>query len=360
MTEAEFAPALYEHHNVDAARHLFEVAASFDSQVIGETEILAQARDAYRAAAEASALGPVLRKVFDRAFFLAKELRGAGGLVCVGASISTAAVQLAAKIFEDLREHKVLILGAGEMAEGIAKTLKAAHVAEVLVASRTLAHAERLAGSIGAKCCRYDDLAELLPQADIVLVSTSAPHHILRPEHIERAAPLRHGRPLFIIDISVPRNVDPAVHGLRDTFVYDIDDLEEIAREGRRQREEIAERWRPRLDHEAQTLLNTLTEVSAHESARLLLRKADELRAAEMAELRAAVADNPALAAQVERSFERFQNRLLHAPLSVLKQSAREGDGASAAHWFSRLFHLHKQAPTPPAEKTPEAEKAKE
>lgn len=345
LAEAEFFRALYAWEGAEAVRHLFEVAASLDSQILGETEILGQVREAYRAAAETGAAGPVLRQVFERALALGKELRGADGLGGIQASVSSAGVELARKIFDDLRGARALVLGTGEMAQGIVRALRAAGVGDFLVASRTRERAEAFAKAEGGRCGPLEQLHEHLVASDIVLVSTAAPHFLISPAHIEKAQQQRHGRPLFIVDISVPRNVDPLVNERTDTFLYDIDDLEAVAGEGREQRERIAARWRPRLADEARSLLNELAEPLPGETARLLLAQANELRAAELEALRAAGALDAEALARIDRAFDRFQARLLHGALATLKSAARDGDGATAAQWVARLFRLH-AAPT--------------
>ena len=340
VQETEFAKALYVQRDAEAARHLFEVAASLDSQVLGETEIIGQVRDAYQAAAEVGAVGPVLRAVFERALFLAKELRGEGGMSGMQASVSSAAVQLAGKVFENLASSQVLVLGTGEMAAGIVRALKSHGVQEVVIASRTQERAAAFARAAGARCAPYEQLSEYLATSDIVLVSTAAPHYILTPEHICQAHERRHGRPLFIIDISVPRNADPAVNTRGDTFLYDIDDLEAVATDGRRQREQVAALWHPRLSEEARAVFHELASPAVGETARRLLSMAREMKETELAALRNGHADAETCA-QVERAFERFQNKLLHGALATLKEAARGGDGAQAAHWVARLFRLN-------------------
>ena len=341
----EFEGALYESRGAEAARHLFEVVASLDSQVLGETEILGQAREAYRVAAQAGAAGPVLRALFERAFFISKELRGDGGIGHGQASVSSAAVQLAGKIFEHLRGHQVLVVGTGEMAAGIVRALRAAGLEELLVTSRTAERAEAFAREEGGRSCRIEDLGELLKSVDIVLVSTAAPHFLIGAEHVRAAQPFRRGRPLFLIDISVPRNVEPGIQDLPDTFLYDIDDLEKVAGEGRKQREQVAERWRPRLVAEARMLLNELSAPLTGETARLLLEKVEQLKRAELDAMRADGTLAPAEAERLERALEHLLTRLLHGPLATLKEAAREGDGVAASQWVTRLFRLHAQEP---------------
>ncbi|MBI3829204.1 MAG: glutamyl-tRNA reductase [Planctomycetes bacterium] len=353
VNEAEFAGALYERRGAEAVEHLFEVAASLDSQILGETEILGQAREAYRIAAEAGAAGPVLRQIFERSFFLAKELRGEGGLSGVQASVSSAAVELAEKIFEDLRGARALVLGTGEMAQGIVRSLRAAGVSDLVVASRTLERAEAFAKAEGGRCAPFEKLPEHLAQADIVLVSTAAPHYILTAEHVERAQHARHGKPLFIIDISVPRNVEPEANKRTDTFLYDIDDLEAVAGEGREQREKIAGSWRPKLVEEARSILNELAEPLPGETARMLVAHVSEMRRAEIEALCSAGIGDAEAMERIERAFDRFQSKLLHGALATLKESARDGDGATAAQWVARLFRLH--APQPEGAVKPDA-----
>lgn len=340
VAAAELAQALYERHAAEAVRHLFEVAASIDSQILGETEIQAQTKEAYRAAAAAGAAGPLLRRLFERALFLAKEVRASGGIGAVQASISSAAVQLARKIFDDLKGHRVLVAGTGEMARGILRALRSAGVADVVVLSRTLERAEAFAQAEGGRCGKLEDLDTHLAASDIVLVSTAAPHYILRTEHMERAHAARHGRPLFVIDISVPRNVDPAIHKIADTFLYDIDDLEEVADEGRRQREEVARHWTPRLSQEAQSLLNEMRDPGPGETARDLVRMGDGLREAELERLRSAGQLDEAALRQVEQALQRMQGKLLHGALAALREAARAGDGAAAVQWANRFFRL--------------------
>jgi len=335
-----FQGALYEHRGDDAARHLFEVAASLDSQVLGETEVLSQTREAFRIASEAGAVGRCLQTLFDRAFHLARELRRAGGVGKGRASISSAAVKLAERIFDRLSEHATLVVGTGEMAAGIVKSLKSAGVTNFIVAGRSKERSEAFAQETGSRCGRLENLQEHLRTADIVLVSTAAPHYILTVDHLSRALDARHGRPVFLIDISVPRNIDPAAQDLPGVFLYDIDDLDAVAREGRKQREEAASRWRPRLAEEAKRLLVELSDDAPDQAAKRLLAQVSALRMAEVEQFKqSADADDPALS-KLEQALNRFQAKLLHGPLSALKEAAREGDGSAAAEWVERLFRL--------------------
>jgi glutamyl-tRNA reductase len=343
IAEKDFVSALYQWKGFDAARHIFEVAASLDSQILGETEILSQSREAYRVAAEHGACGPMLRGIFERSFFLAKELRTEGGIGRAQASVSSAAVALANKVFE-VKGRKVLVLGTGEMATGIVRALRSAGVGELFVASRTVERANEFAKREGGCACRMQDISEQLIVADIVLVSTAAPHYILGPDQIKPAMVKRRGRSMCVIDISVPRNVDPDVAKGSDVFLFDIDDLEDVARDGRREREAIAERWRPRLAEEARCILRELQEIGPRETARKLIEHANATRQEVLENARADGLDPKALA-KLERALERLQGRILHGPLETLKEASREGDGSDASAWVSRLFRLAAEKP---------------
>jgi len=342
LPEKEFGASLYEPRGVAAAQHVFEVTASLDSQVLGETEILAQAKEAYRVAAETGTCGRVLRRLFERSFFLSKELRAEGGIGRAQASVSSAAVALASKLF-DIQGRTVLVLGTGEMASGIVRALRVGGVAEVYVASRTEARAAEFAQREGGRPCPISKLAEYLALADIALVSAAAPNYVVGPTQAKAAATQRRGRALCIIDISVPRNVDPAVGEVEDVFLYDIDDLENVAKEGRREREQVAARWRPRLAEEARECLRELEDCGVQYTAQKLLEHFGAIRQDVLQQARAGGMDQEAFDS-LARALERLQGRILHHPLQTLKQAGREGDGAEAAAWISRLFRLELQA----------------
>lgn len=337
VPETEFASALYEHTGADAIRHLFEVASSLDSQILGETEILAQSKAAYSASAKFGACGRILRGVFERAFFLSKEVRGDGGISRSRASVSSAAVDLAKKLFE-LESRAVLVVGTGEMATGIVRALKAAGVSEIWVASRTESRAQEFAKQEGGKPCQMRHLEEYLTKVDIVLVSSAAPHYIIGPKEIQAVAPKRQNRTLCLIDISVPRNVDPAIHKLDDTFLYDIDDLEHVAKDGRMEREAVAVRWRPRLAEESREKLRVLSGSEPRDTAKKLLEHAEALRLDIARDLGRGL--DPKSAEALARALERLQGKLLHGPLDTLKQAARDGSGTDTATWVARLFKL--------------------
>lgn len=237
-----FSGHLYTHADEAAVRHIFRVASSLDSMVVGEPQVLGQVRHAYSLAVEAGTAGRVLHKLVHHALRVAKRVRTETGIAASAVSISFTAVELGRKIFGSLKGATVLLVGAGEMAELAAQHLAAAGAARVLVTNRTYETAQKLAVRFGGEAVEFDALDEHLAQADIVICSTGAREYIITPELAERARAARRNRPAFYIDISVPRNVDPAVAKIGNLFVFDVDDLEAVVASNIREREREAER----------------------------------------------------------------------------------------------------------------------
>src|SRR5215207_6290483 len=237
-----FSGHLYTHADEAAVRHVFRVASSLDSLVVGERQVLGQVRHAYSLAVEAGTAGRVLHKLIHQALHVAKRVRNETGIAASAVSISYTAVELGRKIFGSLKGATVLLVGAGEMAELAAQHLAGAGAARVLVTNRTYETAQKLALKFGGEAVEYGALEETLAQADIVICSTGAREYIITPEMAERARAARRNRPAFFIDISVPRNVDPAVAKLDNLFVFDVDDLEAVVASNVREREREAER----------------------------------------------------------------------------------------------------------------------
>src|SRR5690606_36132933 len=223
--ETALLSALYAHEGEEAARHLFAVAAGLRSLVLGEDQILGQVKEAYSLAAACGAAGPILSHLFQRAIHVGKRVRTETGLGRGAVSVSYAAVELARKIFGDLSGKRILLLGAGEMAELALKNLADHGSLRIWVANRTREHGEALARAFGGEAVAMEELEERLAAADIVLASTGAREPVLTRAMVQRAVRRRRGRPLFVIDIAVPRDVDPDVHALDGVFLYNIDDL---------------------------------------------------------------------------------------------------------------------------------------
>lgn len=220
---------LYHHDTPRSVRHLFRVASGLDSMVLGETEILGQVKNAYAAAAGAGATSRTLNRLFQHAFRVAKSVRTDTHITRGPTSVGAVAVELAGKIFGDLGHRRVMVLGAGDTSERVARSLVSRGVKTVIVSNRTFDRAAKLAEEIGGMAIHFDNWRNEFPDVDILVSSTGAPHHVLRREQLDPVMRLRSGRPLFIIDLAVPRDIEPSVNELNDVFLYDIDSLQQIA-----------------------------------------------------------------------------------------------------------------------------------
>jgi len=220
---------LYHHDTPRSIRHLFRVASGLDSMVLGETEILGQVKQAYAVAADAGATSRTLNRLFQNAFRVAKSVRTETRITRGATSVGAVAVELAGKIFGDLNHRRVMILGAGETSERTARSLVSRGVKTVIVSNRTFDRAAALAAEIGGMAIHFDHWQNEFPDVDILISSTAAPHPVVTRERLEPMMRQRAGRPLFIIDLAVPRDVEPSVNRLEGVFLYDIDSLQEIA-----------------------------------------------------------------------------------------------------------------------------------
>ena len=233
---------LYRHTNEEAVRHLFRVASSLDSMVVGEPQVLGQVRHAYALGVEAGTVGRVLNRLVHHTFRVAKRVRNETGIAANAVSISYMAVELGKKIFDSLKGCSVLLIGAGEMAELSARHLVNAGAARVTIANRTEETARQLANEFGAGTVRLDQIDQVLHEADVVICSTGAPDYVVTEARARKALGRRRNRPTCFIDISVPRNIDPAVSNIPNVFLFDIDDLESVISSNIREREREADR----------------------------------------------------------------------------------------------------------------------
>lgn len=232
--EVEF----FQHHREDAARHLFAVASGLDSMVLGETEIFGQIKDAYAAAHAAGTTARELNKLFQESFRVGKAVRNHTSIQRGSTSVGSVAVELAEKIFGDLRDSHVMLLGAGEMSRRCAQSLQSRGAKGIIVSNRSHERAVELAAEMNGRAISFEDWPAHTSQVDVIISSTAAPHTVIHPEQVVPALRRRRGRPLFIIDIAVPRDVDPRIHDLEGVYLYDIDALEALASETRQRREQ--------------------------------------------------------------------------------------------------------------------------
>lgn len=226
----------YQKDKSEAVTHLCRVVSGLDSMMLGETEIFGQVKTAYQAAHQAGATGGVLNRVFQRAFSIGKKVRTDTSIQEGSTSVGSVAVDLAEKIFGHLKDSEVMILGAGEISRVTAQSLVSRGAKSIIVSNRTFDRACDLAAEMGGRAVRFDDWAEVLPEVDVVISSTGSPHAIIRRADVEKARRARKFRPLFLIDIAVPRDIDPGVAEIPEVYLYDIDTLEHIAGEAKLRR----------------------------------------------------------------------------------------------------------------------------
>ena len=322
-------PHLYEHRDRDAVRHLFRVASSLDSMVVGEPQILGQVKEAFAVARAAGTVSGQLDHLLQSAFAAAKRIRSETQIGSNSVSIASVAVDLARKIFGSLNGRTVFLVGAGKMSELAARHLVQQGAGAILVSNRTQERAERMAEEFHGRVIPFDKLHDVASEADIVITSTGAPHPIFRREHGLGFLHRRRNRPMFFIDIAVPRDVDPAMNKLEGIFVYDIDDLQQVAAA------HMEERSRQAVD--AETLVDTEVErfhqrkltVNAAPAIVAMQQKAEEIRMGELQRMHASLGTLSAeQMAAVEALTRGMVNKFLHPHMQAIKRAAREGDSA--------------------------------
>jgi glutamyl-tRNA reductase len=259
-TDAELSPHLYIKEGAEAVRHLFNVSSGLDSMVIGETEITGQVKHAYQTAQEMRLTGRVTNRLFQTALQTAKAVRSETNIGRGATSVGSAAVELAEKIFDkDLSEKTVMIIGAGKMGEACVRHLAKKGARSVLVSNRSFDRAQGLAAEFGGRAIRFDECLNAMTEADIVVSSTGCPQMILNRDDVASIMPARRHRPLFLIDIAVPRDIDPAVQQLNDVYLYNIDDLDAIVRENVRMREQELAKCQAIVAERAAALIDKIT-----------------------------------------------------------------------------------------------------
>jgi glutamyl-tRNA reductase len=329
LDPALLAPHLYEHHDREAVAHLFRVAASLDSMVVGEPQILGQVKEAFATARASGTVGGELEHLLQCTFAAAKKVRSETEIGSNSVSIASVAVELARKIFGSLQGRTVFLVGAGKMSELAARHLVQQGAGAILVTNRTLERARKMAEVFSGQVIPFEQLHEAASQADIVISSTGAPHPIFRREHGQAFLQRRRNRPMFFIDIAVPRDVDPLMGKLEGIFVYDIDDLQAVAAA------HLSERSREAADaealiaveverfHQRQLIVNAAPAIVA------LQQQAEEIRQAELKRVQARLGSLSAeQIAAVEALTRGLVNKFLHPPMQALKQAARENDAA--------------------------------
>jgi glutamyl-tRNA reductase len=334
LPQEDFSSHLYSHKDDAAVRHVFRVASSLDSMVVGEPQVLGQVRHAYSLAVEAGTAGRVLNRLVHQAFHVAKRVRRETGIAASAVSISYTAVELGRKVFGDLKDRTVLIVGAGEMAELSAKHLVNAGVSRVLVTNRTESTARALASQFNGEARDFSHLAMHLAEADIVICSTGAKDYVITPQIAREALERRRNRPAFFIDISVPRNIDPEVGQIPNLFIFDIDDLESVIASNIREREREAERAELIVESEVMQFQQSLRSLDIGPTLGALRGKLQDIARNEMMRQRQRLGT---LTPEQERAIESLLmatvNKISHPIIYRLKNSHDAGDSEDAQAW---------------------------
>jgi len=337
---AEIAPHLYRLEGEAAVRHAFRVAASLDSMVMGEPQILGQVKDAYEAAEKAGSLGSVLNALRNRSVAAAKRARTETAIGRNAVSVSHVAVELARKIFGDLRDRAVLLVGAGKMSEVAARQMVRDGARASVLGGRTFERAEQLAAALGGRAAPFEALRGELARADIVISGTGAPGVVIQRADVEAAQAVRRGRPLFLIDIAVPRDVAEDAGKVKGVFLYDLDDVKQVAEANLRERKKEAHAAEAILEDEIREFLEWRRSLEVVPLLVELRRRADEIRKAEVDKARKRLGPlSPEQERALEAATAAIVNKLLHGPTVHLKEAA--GNGQSEHVGFIRkLFGL--------------------
>jgi glutamyl-tRNA reductase len=333
-------PHLYEHHETEAVRHIFRVAASLDSMVVGEPQILGQVKESYSAARSVGAVGGNLERLLQGAFSAAKKVRTETQIGSSSVSIASVAVDLARKIFGSLEGKRVLLVGAGKMSELAARHLMQQGAGSILVANRTHERALKLAQKFNGHVIPFESLHSRADEADILITSTGSPDFLFRTPHAQQFLHRRRNRPMFFIDIAVPRDIDPAINKLDGIFLYDIDDLQSVSVSNLSDRSREAQRAEAILEQELIRYQRRLETLDVVPTLVRLQSYAEDVRQAELRRAQSRLQSlTPEQIAAVEAVTRGLINKFLHHPLQALKTAAREGDSATIDA-IRNAFHL--------------------
>ncbi|HTP89021.1 MAG TPA: glutamyl-tRNA reductase [Candidatus Acidoferrales bacterium] len=341
VSASSIGPHLYRHEGRAAIHHIFRVASSLDSMVVGEPQILGQLKSAYSVAKECGAVCGWLEGLLTRAFSVAKRVRSETGIGQMAVSVSYAAVELARKIFGTLDNRTVMIVGAGKMSELAARHLRRSGASHVFVTNRTHERAVEMAELFQGTPVEYTRFAALLPEVDILIASSGAPHYILHKDEMQRVIAARRNKPMFLIDIAVPRNIEPAVNDLDNVFLYDIDDLQEVVNSNLRERAKEADHAEKMVAEEVERMMARLKVAEVTPTIVGLQEQLEQIRAGELDKVRRRFGP---FTTQQEEALEALTrgiiNKIAHGPISELRSQAGKPDGAHVIAAIRKAFHL--------------------
>ena len=353
IDRSEFEKHLFIYENNQVVQHLFKVACGLDSMIIGETQILGQVRSSFLLAQKREAIGTIFNRLFKEAVTVAKKAHTETDIGANAVSVSYAAVELAKKIFGDLKGKQVAIIGAGKMGKLAIQNLQGSGVEKIAVVNRTFEKAQTMADEFNGTAYSFENMTDVLCQSDIVISSTGASQYVITKSMMETVEKERNGKPIFLVDIAVPRDIDPSIHELDGMFLYDIDDLEGVAEANMQERQKAAETIQQYI-HEAeadfQEWLNTLGVIPLISSLR---EKALNIQADVMTSLERKLPDLSERERKVIRKhMKSIINQMLKDPILQIKELAAEPNGHEALHYFEQIFNLADQENGKKAEKT--------
>jgi len=336
---------LYYYSGVEAVRHLFRVASSLDSMVLGEPQILGQLKDYYVTAQQAGTVGAILHRLFHRSFSVAKRVRSETLVGSGAVSVSSVAVELARRIFDRLEDKTVMLIGAGKIGELVVRHLQKSGVQSLMISNRTFERAVELAAEISGSPIRFEDYPRYLKLADVVIGSTGSPRVLLQAETVEEVLRERKHRPMFFIDLGVPRNFDPRIHQIDNAYLYNIDDLKEVAAGNLSERSGEARKADQIVDEEVASFVGWLNSLD-HVPTIVALR--EKLEAIRKGELEKSLGSSLKGLSETERQAledmtSAIVNKILHAPMTRLKARKGEGEETVYAEALKKLFDLDKE-----------------
>jgi glutamyl-tRNA reductase len=338
---AEFEKALYIHSGDEAVRHIFRVASSLDAMMVGEPQILGQVKDAYHAANVKKTSGVLLSRLLHRTFFVAKRIRTETGIGDYAVSISYAAIELGKKIFGTLEGKKALLVGAGEMAELAVEHLIRNKSGDIFVANRTFERGVQLANRFNGQAIRFEEITDCLQQVDIIISSTGAPDFVITSDHVKGIMRSRRNRPLFFIDIAVPRDIDPAIHRISNAYVYDIDDLKGVIEENIEERRREAIKGERIVDEAVICFRQWYDSLAVVPTIVALRNKMDSIADAEIKKTLQSLkhlSDQDVKA--ITKMVSAMINKIMHDPTRTLKSNESHGLKSEYLDMARKLFKL--------------------
>ena len=337
----QFESSLYVHHREDAVRHMFSVASSLDSMVVGEPQILGQVKEAYYLTASKNASGPLLNRLMHRTFHMAKRVRSETGIGDSAVSISYAAIELARKIFGTLDGRKILLVGAGEMAELAVEHLIHHHDCDILVANRTLERGVRLAEKFNGSAVALEEIPEVLKEVDIIISSTGSPSYVITREMVKQVIKSRKGRSIFFIDIAVPRDIDPAINRLSNAYVYDIDDLKEVIDGNIISRNTEAVKAKRIVEEGVMGFSHWMEGLSTVPTIKAMRSKVETIAVDEVEKTLSGLSGlSDVERAAIRRMGQAIVTKVVHDPIQFIKEGCHNRDESHALSYARSIFNL--------------------